>query len=61
MIDRIVHHAKVLNLTGSSYRLREQDRTPASGTIGQRLWTLYSTGRTGPILVALDTLGRSQP
>jgi DNA replication protein DnaC len=27
MIDRIVHHAEVLNLTGSSYRLRNKTRT----------------------------------
>lgn len=27
MIDRIVHHAEVLNLTGNSYRLRNKTRT----------------------------------
>ncbi|MDQ0674711.1 DNA replication protein DnaC [Pseudarthrobacter siccitolerans] len=27
MIDRIVHHAEVLNLTGNSYRLRDKTRT----------------------------------
>jgi DNA replication protein DnaC len=27
MIDRIIHHAEVLNLTGSSYRLRNKTRT----------------------------------
>ncbi|TJY66198.1 DNA replication protein, partial [Arthrobacter sp. CAU 1506] len=27
MIDRIVHHAEVLNLSGSSYRLRNKTRS----------------------------------
>ena len=34
MIDRLVHHAEVISLTGDSYRLKDRDlgRVPNSST-----------------------------
>jgi DNA replication protein DnaC len=36
MIDRLVHHAEVLNLTGDSYRTRQTPPTTRHGKPGRR-------------------------
>ena len=51
MIDRIVHHAEVLSLKGTSYRLKSHQHAPDTAKEETHIVVLFSNGTTGTVWV----------
>lgn len=55
MIDRIVHHSEVLNLTGSSYRLRNKTRNQLQAQYNSNPWPCFQSTKLALFSVGVNT------